>query len=112
MKESVKKYAAFLRNKETSVVMLFIIMALMAVVPRELFAVTTPASGSFAYDLYDIAVLKILQGPIGFVGGCGAIVYGAMCAMQHPLTAITPILGGAALLKADAIVNTLGMMLY
>lgn len=89
---------------------LAMLMGMMASIPAELLAVTTPAAGSFAYDLYDIAVLKILQGPIGFVGGCGAIVYGAILAMQSPLGAITPILGGAALLKADAIVNTLGVI--
>jgi len=91
-------------------VLLVMALGIMVSLPAELLAVTTPGAGSFAYDLYDIAVVKILQGPIGFVGGVGCIAFGAIAAMQHPLSAITPILGGAALLKADAIVNTLGVI--
>ena len=30
-------------------------------------AMTVPAAGSFAYDLYDIGVNQILLGPIGFL---------------------------------------------
>jgi len=36
-------------------------------------AFTTPAAGSFMYDIYDIAVEKLLKGPAGFVAGVGAI---------------------------------------
>jgi hypothetical protein len=75
----------------------------------EALAITVPATGSFAYDIYDIAVNSILKGPIGFVGGVGAIVFGAIEAMRgRVLEAIPAILGGAALLKADTIVQTLG----
>ncbi len=73
------------------------------------FAITVPPVGSFAYDIYDIGVNSILKGPIGFVGGVGAIAFGAIEAMRgRILEAVPAILGGAALLKADAIVQTLG----
>jgi len=72
-------------------------------------AVAAPAVGDFAYDIYNIAITKILQGPIGFVAGCGAIALGAVSAMQSKIMQAVPaILGGAALIKADAIVTTLG----
>jgi len=73
------------------------------------FAITSPASGSFAYDIYDIGVNKILQGPIGFVGGVGAMVTGAVMAIQQKiLPAVACVLGGAAMLKADTLVSSLG----
>ncbi len=83
--------------------------AFALVVSTDAFAITTPAAGSFAYDVYDIAVTKILQGPIGFVAGVIAIVTGAVFAIKSEImTAIPAVIGGAVLLKADAVVNSLG----
>jgi len=73
-------------------------------------AFTTPAAGSFMYDLYDIAVNKLLKGPAGFVAGVGAMVFGAFTLLRGAvLQSIPAVLGGAVLIKADSIVNTLGM---
>ncbi|MFZ2632617.1 MAG: hypothetical protein WA081_11280 [Desulfosalsimonadaceae bacterium] len=73
-------------------------------------AFTAPAAGSFAYTVYDVAVAKILQGAIGFVGGVGAMVMGAVLAIQQKVMAAIPaILGGAILLNADTLVTTLGL---
>ncbi len=76
----------------------------------EALAITAPAAGSsFAYDIYDIGINSILKGPIGFVAGVGAVVFGAIEAIRgRILEAVPAILGGAALLKADSIVQTLG----
>ena len=75
-------------------------------------AITAPVAGSFAYDVYDIGVNKILQGPIGFVGGVMAIVIGAIAAVKAQIMlAIPAILGGAVILKADAITTSLGMVI-
>ena len=72
-------------------------------------AITAPATGSFAYTVYDVGVNDILKGPIGFVGGAAAIVYGAVRAIQGNIMASAPaILGGAVLLKADSVVSSLG----
>lgn len=72
--------------------------------------VTAPTSG-FAYDVYDIAVNKILKGPIGFVGGVGAIALGAIMAIRAQIMAAIPtVLGGAVLLKADKITESLGAL--
>lgn len=75
-------------------------------------AITAPAPGSFAYDIYDIAVEGILRGPIGFVGGVVAMAVGAIAAIQaRILLALPAILGGALLLKADNVVTSLGMII-
>lgn len=74
-------------------------------------AITAPASGSFAYDIYDIAVNDMVKGPIGYIGGLGAMVWGAFSAIQQKLgMAACSILGGGALIKADAITQSLGLI--
>ena len=84
--------------------------AVMFFVPT-VYAVNVPASGSFAYDVYDIAINKILKGPIGFVCGGAAIVLGAVNAIGGRVMAAVPcVLGGAAILKADAITESLGLL--
>jgi hypothetical protein len=86
-------------------------IVLVSLVASDAFAIGAPATGSFAYDVYDIAVTKILKGPIGFVGGLGAVAYGAALAIQQRIGgAIPALLGGGVLLKADEIVASLGLL--
>ena len=64
-------------------------------------AMTVPASGSFAYDLYDIGVNQILLGPVGFTGGVACMCVAAILAIrQMILPAAGVVLGGAFLLRA------------
>jgi len=73
-------------------------------------AFTAPGAGSFAYTVYDVAVTQILGGAIGFVAGVGAMVFGAVLAIQQKVMGAVPsILGGAVLLNAETLVTTLGM---
>ncbi|NVN92104.1 MAG: hypothetical protein HXX11_16090 [Desulfuromonadales bacterium] len=75
-------------------------------------AIVAPAAGSFAYDVYDVAVVRMLQGPIGFVGGVAAMIIGAVMAIQGKIMgAIPAICGGAILLRADALVTSLGAII-
>jgi hypothetical protein len=75
------------------------------------FAINPPAPGTFAYDLYDIAVEKILKGPVGYVGGMAAMVMGAIALITgRVLPAIPAVLGGAALLKADTLIQGIGLL--
>lgn len=84
----------------------------LTMIATSAFAIVAPAAGSFAYDVYDIAVTKMLQGPIGFVGGAAAMVIGAVFAIQGKLmTAVPSIVGGAILLKADTLVTSLGAII-
>lgn len=96
-----------LRN-ETIVAILFV----LCVLSTNATAMTVPAAGSFAYDLYDIGVNQILLGPIGFVAGVACMVFSAILAIrQMILPAAGVVLGGAFLLKADAVVQTIGAMI-
>lgn len=93
-----------------SIIMALTVLCLVAA--TNTLAMTTPASGSFAYDLYDIGVNQILLGPIGFVGGVACMVFAAIMAIrQMLLPAAGVILGGAFLLKADAVVQSVGAVI-
>ena len=96
--------------KKATLLAMLTVLAVWAVmsVPSVVFAFTTPSAGSFAYDVYDITVNKILKGPIGFVSGVTGIVLGAtQLFVGRYMTAVPPILGGALLLKAEDILTTL-----
>lgn len=76
------------------------------------FALTQPAAGDFAYTVYDIAINKIMGGPIGFVIGFGIIAFAIFLATkQQIIPAIVSLVAGAALIKADAIVASLGAVI-
>ena len=86
-----------------------VLIALCFLMANNATAMTVPAAGSFAYDLYDIGVNQILLGPIGFVAGVACMVFAAILAIrQMILPAAGVVLGGAFLLKADAVVQTIG----
>ena len=72
-------------------------------------AIAVPESGSFAFDVYDVIVNKILKGPIGFVGGLAAIVIGAAQLTKSWVLAVLGILAGTVVIKADSIVTSLGV---
>jgi len=74
-------------------------------------ALKAPAGGGFAGDIYTIVITNILKGPIGFVAGMVAIVYGAILAIQQRITgAIPALVGGAMLAKADSIAQSMGLL--
>lgn len=74
------------------------------------FSFTTPAAGSFGFDVYTTVVTDILDGPIGFVGGIALIVWGATQLMRNWMITITCIIAGTVLIKAVTILNSLGAL--
>lgn len=91
------------------VIALAILVTVNLMMTGNAMAMAVPAAGSFAYDLYDIGVNQILLGPIGFVAGVACMVFAAILAIrQMILPAAGVVLGGAFLLKADAVVQTIG----
>jgi len=73
--------------------------------------IPVPAAGSFAFDIYDVAVNEILNGPIGFTGGVASMAMGAMMAIQQKIALALPcLLGGALLMTADTMTTALGVM--
>ncbi len=75
-------------------------------------AIDVPESGAFGYELYDLAINDILDGPIGFLGGASAIVMGGYFAIRQQIMQSLPcIIGGSAILNADSMVSGLGLLL-
>lgn len=99
--------------KQTKIITsIAILTALLLMRSVDAMAMAVPAAGSFAYDLYDIGVNQILLGPIGFIAGCACMVFAAILAIrQMLLPAAGVVLGGAFLLKADSVVQTVGAMI-
>jgi hypothetical protein len=99
-----------MKKEEMVKVILLVAFMVMAIEPSA-FAITAPAAGSFAYDVYNMAVNSILKGPIGFVCGLAAVCFGAVLAIKQEIAgAIPALLGGAVLLKADTIVTSMGLL--
>ena len=83
----------------------FILMLVggMILSTRLALAFTAPAAGSFAYTVYNVAITQMLNGAIGFVAGVGAMVLGAVMAIQQKIMLAIPcIIGGAVLLTLKA----------
>jgi hypothetical protein len=91
---------------------IIVLVALCFLMANNAMGMNVPSAGSFAYDLYDIGVNQILLGPIGFVAGVACMVFAAILAIrQMILPAAGVVLGGAFLLKADAVVQTIGAII-
>lgn len=72
--QSVKKYRKSAMTIGLGVVSLFLAFTASAL--------TAPAADDFAYQIYDIAVNDMLNGPIGFVAGVAAIAGGGFLLMK------------------------------
>lgn len=84
--------------------------ALLVLVTSAARAFAIPAAGDFGFDVYDIVVNQILNGPIGFIGGVALIVFGATQIMKNWFTTILCIVAGTVLIRADDLVVTLGAL--
>lgn len=103
-----KKVWGFAKNHKLELAYL----TTLIIVPAAVQAWSTPQSGSFAYDVYDVAIRKIAQGPIGFVAGAGCIagaVFSAIRGEWVPATAMA--IGGGLIYKLDSIANSLGFVI-
>jgi hypothetical protein len=99
-------------TRKTTILMALSILCTWFLLPGNALAMAVPAAGSFAYDLYDIGVNQILLGPIGFIAGVACMVFAAILAIrQMILPAAGVVLGGAFLLKADSVVQTIGALI-
>ena len=53
----------------------------------------------------------MLKGPIGYIAGMAAMAWGVVSAILQKIgMAVTSTLGGAALIRADKITESLGLM--
>jgi hypothetical protein len=75
-------------------------------------AITAPTTTGFAYTMYDIVVVKMLQGAIGFIAGLALVIWGAsMLPRAAYLPAAFTVAAGGMIIKADTIVTSLGMLI-
>lgn len=66
----------------------------------------------FAYQVYEIAIKKIAQGPIGFVAAAGMMVGAIFSATRAAwVPAALMAIGSGALFNVDKIVDTLGYII-
>lgn len=86
-----------------------IIVASLTMMSSILIAAVVPTAGDLAFDLFDVAINDILDGPIGYIGGISAVLYAGYAFSTSKIApAIMAVLGGAMVLQTDAIVQTLG----
>ena len=74
-------------------------------------AFTTPATGDLGYDIYNIVVNKGVKGPMGFVAGVAAFLFGVSRLFSNVMIGIPTIVAAVCLIKADTILQTFGMVI-
>jgi hypothetical protein len=101
-----------MKNSPIKVTLMVMMTMVFALIANDALAVPVPAVGSFFYEVYDVVVVKMLQGSAGFVIGCVAVLVGCgEIIMSKILPGVAAVVGGACLVKADAIVVSLGATL-
>lgn len=109
----LKRGPIFSVNPQNRVAVATLLMlAVLFAVSGNAFAMAVPAAGTFAYDLYDIGVNQLLLGPIGFVAGVAFMAIAAVLAIRQMIVpAAGVVLGGAFLLKANTVVQSIGSII-
>ena len=93
-----------------SLMMLMAVAVLLLGSALPSFAITAPTSGSLFYDVYDIVVNSMLKGAIGFVAAILVFMMGiGLFFVQKIIPGIIGVVCAALIIKADAIVTTLGL---
>ncbi|WDF74234.1 hypothetical protein [Novosphingobium sp. KACC 22771] len=84
--------------------------AALALIAGPAHAFQAPAQGDLGYDIYDIVVNKGVKGPLGFVGGVAAFLFGVSRLFSNIMIGIPTIVAAVCLIKADSILQTFGMV--
>ncbi|MDH5542051.1 MAG: hypothetical protein OEY64_03705 [Nitrospinota bacterium] len=113
MKRNDFKGSIAMNRTETFGLFLLAFVAVMLIpAVQDVYAITAPATGTPAYDVYDLAVNKFLKGAIGFSVASGMIGYAGFKALQNDVFgAIGSGIGGGILLGAPSIVGSLGALI-
>ncbi len=74
-------------------------------------AFQAPAAGDLGYDIYDIVVNQGVKGPLGFVGGVAAFLFGVSRLFSNIMIGIPTIVAAVCLIKADSILQSFGMVI-
>ena len=74
-------------------------------------ALILPFLQLLGYDIYDIVVNQGVKGPLGFVGGVAAFLFGVSRLFSNIMIGIPTIVAAVCLIKADSILQTFGMVI-
>jgi hypothetical protein len=85
--------------------------ALLALASGSAHAFTAPAQGDLGYDIYDIVVNRGVKGPLGFVAGVAAFLFGVSRLFSNIMVGIPTIVAAVCLIKSDTILQTFGMVI-
>jgi hypothetical protein len=107
VKHMIKKIG----NQAAAVANVGLPLALLALAGGAAHAFTAPAAGDLGYDIYDIVVNKGVKGPLGFVGGVAAFLFGVSRLFSNIMVGIPTIVAAVALIKSDSILQTFGMVI-
>lgn len=83
----------------------------LALIAASAHAFTAPAAGDLGFDIYDIVVNQGVKGPLGFVGGVAAFLFGVSRLFSNIMIGIPTIVAAVCLIKADSILQTFGMLI-
>lgn len=86
-----------------------IALLLLGIVGSAAHAFSAPAQGDLGYDIYDIVVNQGVKGPLGFVGGVAAFLFGVSRLFSNIMIGIPTIVAAVCLIRADSILQTFGM---
>jgi hypothetical protein len=86
-------------------------LAVLALMSTSAHAFTAPAVGDLGYDIYNIVVNKGVKGPMGFVGGVAAFLFGVSRLFSNVMIGIPTIVAAVCLIKSDTILQTFGMVI-
>ena len=84
---------------------------LLSLLAASAHAFTAPVAGDLGYDIYDIVVNQCVKGPLCFVGGVAAFLFGVSRLFSNIMIGIPTIVAAVCLIKADSILQTFGMVI-
>jgi hypothetical protein len=109
--EKVSNMVKNLRKNALSVANIGIPVLLLSIIAASAHAFTAPVAGDLGYDIYDIVVNQGVKGPLGFVGGVAAFLFGVSRLFSNIMIGIPTIVAAVCLIKADSILQTFGMVI-
>lgn len=74
-------------------------------------AFPAPAAGDLGCSIYDIVVDEGVKGPLGFVGGVAAFLFGVSRLFSNIMIGIPTIVAAVCLIKAELDSQTFGMVI-
>lgn len=97
------------QNRKVLIVAAVAMLVVMAA--TNAFALTFDLT-AFGSDFHDIAVNQFLKGPLGYLTGLGSVIWGCSKLFLGAYgQAVTTILAGFGLMKADDLVSSFGMII-